>query len=255
VSRISRRVAAPAVSPKEEKNMRIGYKLATEAFGPAELIRQAVLAEEAGFEFVEMSDHYHPWLEAQGHSAFTWSVLPVIAAKTKRIGLATGVTCPSVRYHPAIIAQAAATMALVSDGRFTLGVGAGERLNEHVVGLGFPGERVRHERFREALEIIRLLWRGGYRSYEASTYSWRTPASSTCPARSQSSPWQPAGRFQHGSPRSWATGCSPPSRTATWSATGRTWAAADLPTPRCPWPGRQTRTKPRRRSWRRAGSR
>ena len=146
--------------------MRIGYKLATEAFGPAELIRQAVLAEEAGFDFVEMSDHYHPWLEAQGHSAFTWSVLPVIAAKTERIGLATGVTCPSVRYHPAIIAQAAATMALVSDGRFTLGVGAGERLNEHVVGLGFPGERIRHERFREALEIIRLLWRGGYRSYE-----------------------------------------------------------------------------------------
>jgi G6PDH family F420-dependent oxidoreductase len=146
--------------------MQIGYKLATEAFGPAELIRQAVLAEQAGFDFVEMSDHYHPWLEEQGHSAFTWSVLPVIAAKTERIGLATGVTCPSVRYHPAIIAQAAATLAIVSGGRFTLGVGAGERLNEHVVGLGFPGERVRHERFREALEIIRLLWQGGYRSYE-----------------------------------------------------------------------------------------
>jgi G6PDH family F420-dependent oxidoreductase len=113
-----------------------------------------------------MSDHYHPWLEEQGHSAFTWSVLPVIAAKTTRIGLATGVTCPSVRYHPAIIAQAAATMAIVSGGRFTLGVGAGERLNEHLTGLGFPGERVRHERFREALEIIRLLWQGGYRSYE-----------------------------------------------------------------------------------------
>jgi G6PDH family F420-dependent oxidoreductase len=90
----------------------------------------------------------------------------VIAAKTTRIGLATGVTCPSVRYHPAIIAQAAATMALVCDGRFTLGAGTGERLNEHVTGLGFPGERVRHERFREALEIIRLLWRGGYQSYE-----------------------------------------------------------------------------------------
>jgi len=146
--------------------MQIGYKLASEAFGPEELIRQAVLAEEAGFDFVEMSDHYHPWLEEQGHSAFTWSVLPVIAAKTERIGLATGVTCPSLRYHPAIIAQAAATMSLVSGGRFTLGVGAGERLNEHVVGRGFPAERVRHEQFREALEIIRLLWEGGYRSYE-----------------------------------------------------------------------------------------
>jgi G6PDH family F420-dependent oxidoreductase len=146
--------------------MEIGYKLAAEAFGPEELIRQAVLAEQAGFDFVEMSDHYHPWLEEQGHSPFTWSVLPVIAAKTERIGLATGVTCPSVRYHPAVIAQAAATMAIISGGRFTLGAGAGERLNEHVTGLGFPGERIRHERFREALEIIRLLWQGGYRSYE-----------------------------------------------------------------------------------------
>ena len=146
--------------------MRIGYKLATEGFGPKELIRQAVLAEQAGFDFVEMSDHYHPWVEAQGHSAFTWSLLSAIAVKTDRIGLATGVTCPSMRYHPAIIAQAAATLAIVSDGRFTLGVGAGERLNEHVTGEGFPARRVRHERFREALEIIRLLWQGGYRSYD-----------------------------------------------------------------------------------------
>src|SRR4051794_3831508 len=91
--------------------MQIGYKLATEAFGPKEIIRQALLAEEAGFDFVEMSDHYHPWLEAQGHSGFTWSLLAAVAAKTERIGLATGLTCPSVRYHPAIIAQAAATLA------------------------------------------------------------------------------------------------------------------------------------------------
>jgi G6PDH family F420-dependent oxidoreductase len=146
--------------------MRIGYKLATEGFGPKELIRQAVLAEQAGFDFVEMSDHYHPWVEAQGHSAFTWSLLSAIAMKTERIGLATGVTCPSLRYHPAIIAQAAATLAIISDGRFTLGVGAGERLNEHVTGLGFPAREVRHERLREALEIIRLLWQGGYRSYD-----------------------------------------------------------------------------------------
>ena len=137
--------------------MQIGYKLATEAFGPKEIIRQAIAAEQAGFDFVEMSDHYHPWLEAQGHSAFTWSLLSVIAAKTDRIGLATGVTCPSVRYHPAIIAQAAATLAIVSDGRFTLGVGAGERLNEHVVGQGFPDRRRRQQRLREALDIIRLL--------------------------------------------------------------------------------------------------
>lgn len=146
--------------------MQIGYKLSTESFGPQEIIRQAVLAEQAGFDFVESSDHYHPWLDVQGHSAFTWTLLGAIAAKTDRIGLATGVTCPTVRYHPAIVAQAAATTALVSDGRFTLGIGAGERLNEHVVGQGFPSTPTRHAMLREALEIIRLLWSGGYRSYE-----------------------------------------------------------------------------------------
>ncbi|MFH8755820.1 TIGR03557 family F420-dependent LLM class oxidoreductase [Streptomyces atroolivaceus] len=147
--------------------MQVGYKLAAEAFGPAELVRQAVLAERAGFDFVEISDHYHPWLDNQGHSPFAWTVLGSIAAKTSRIGLATGVTCPTVRYHPAIIAQAAATLALLSDGRFVLGVGSGERLNEHVVGRGFPDAvSTRHELLREALEIIRLLWSGGYRSYE-----------------------------------------------------------------------------------------
>ncbi|GAA1341343.1 TIGR03557 family F420-dependent LLM class oxidoreductase [Saccharothrix algeriensis] len=146
--------------------MRIGYKLASEAYGPQELVRQAVRAEEAGFDFVEISDHFHPWLDNQGHSPFTWTVLGAIAARTERVGLVTGVTCPTVRYHPAIIAQAAATLALVSDGRFALGVGSGERLNEHVVGRGFPAVRVRQKMLREALEIIRLLWRGGYRSYD-----------------------------------------------------------------------------------------
>jgi G6PDH family F420-dependent oxidoreductase len=146
--------------------MKFGYKLSAEGFGPGDLIQQAVRAEQAGFDFVEISDHYHPWLDVQGHSPFAWTVLGAIAAKTDTIGLATGVTCPSVRYHPAIVAQAAATLAIVSDNRFTLGVGAGERLNEHVVGQGFPSVRGRHERLREALEIINLLWRGGYRSYE-----------------------------------------------------------------------------------------
>ncbi|OKK04982.1 5,10-methylene tetrahydromethanopterin reductase [Streptomyces sp. CB03234] len=147
--------------------MQIGYKLAAEAFEPAELVRQAVLAEEAGFDFIEISDHFHPWLDNQGHSPFAWTVLGSIAAKTSRIGLATGVTCPTVRYHPAVIAQAAATLALVSDGRFVLGLGSGERLNEHVVGRGFPDAvSTRHEMLREAVEIIRLLWQGGYRSYE-----------------------------------------------------------------------------------------
>jgi G6PDH family F420-dependent oxidoreductase len=146
--------------------MRIGYKLSAEGYGPTELVRQAVLAEQAGFDFVEMSDHFHPWLDNQGHSPFAWTVMGTIAAKTEHVGLVTGVTCPTMRYHPAIIAQAAATLALLSDGRFTLGVGSGERLNEHVTGRGFPEVRARHEMLREAMEIIRLLWRGGYQSYE-----------------------------------------------------------------------------------------
>jgi G6PDH family F420-dependent oxidoreductase len=147
-------------------SMQFGYKLSAEGFGPKDLVRQAVQAEQAGFDFAEISDHYHPWLDVQGHSPFAWTVLGAIAAQTRTLGLATGVTCPSVRYHPAIIAQAAATLAIVSDDRFTLGVGAGERLNEHVVGQGFPSVRGRHERLAEALDIINLLWQGGYQSYE-----------------------------------------------------------------------------------------
>jgi G6PDH family F420-dependent oxidoreductase len=145
--------------------VKIGYKLFAEAFSPKDLVAQAVRAEEAGFDFVEISDHYHPWLFSHEHSGFAWSILGAIAAQTERIELATGVTCPFLRYHPAVVAQAAATTALLCEGRFTLGVGAGERLNEHVVGRGWPAVGVRHELLREALEIIRLLWSGGYHSY------------------------------------------------------------------------------------------
>lgn len=145
--------------------MQIGFKLFAEAFSPQEMVRQAVRAEQAGFDFVEISDHFHPWLDSHGHSGFAWSILAAIAARTERIELATGVTCPTVRYHPAIIAQAAATTALLSEGRFTLGVGSGERLSEHVTGAEWPVVGVRHEMLREALEIIRLLWSGGYRTY------------------------------------------------------------------------------------------
>lgn len=146
--------------------MKIGYKLIAEAYSPQEMVRQAVRAEEVGFDFVEISDHFHPWFDSQNHSGFAWSMLAAAAARTERIELATGVTCPFIRYHPAIIAQAAATTALLSDGRFTLGVGSGEQLSEHVVGRGWPAVGVRHEMFRESLEIIRLLWSGGYHSYE-----------------------------------------------------------------------------------------
>ncbi len=146
--------------------MRIGYKLIAEAYGPAEMVRQCVLAEQAGFDFVEISDHFHPWVSEQQHSGFAWSMLAAMAARTERIELATGVTCPFIRYHPAVVAQAAATTQILAEGRFTLGVGSGEQLNEHVVGQGWPAVHVRHRMFRESLEIIRLLWRGGYQSYE-----------------------------------------------------------------------------------------
>lgn len=146
--------------------MKIGYKLIAEAYSPQEMVRQAVRAEEVGFDFVEISDHFHPWFDSQNHSGFAWSMLAAAAARTERIELATGVTCPFIRYHPAVIAQAAATTALLSEGRFTLGVGSGEQLSEHVVGCGWPAVGVRHEMFRESLEIIRLLWSGGYHSYE-----------------------------------------------------------------------------------------
>lgn len=146
--------------------MQIGYKLSTEGFGPTEIVRQAVAAERAGFDFVEMSDHFHPWLSSQQHSANTWVLMGMIAAKTSTIGLVTGVTCPSFRYHPAIVAQMAATLQIVSENRFTLGVGSGERLNEHITGQEFPSVSKRHERLTEALQIIRLLWEGGYQSFE-----------------------------------------------------------------------------------------
>ena len=139
-----------------------------------------------------------------------------IAAKTERIGLVTGVTCPSVRYHPAIIAQAAATLAIVSDGRFTLGVGAGERLNEHVVGTGFPARQVRHQRFREALEIIRLLWKGGYRSYDGKYLQLEDARVFDLPDEPPVIAVAASGPKSAASPQSSATGCSPPSPTPSW---------------------------------------
>jgi G6PDH family F420-dependent oxidoreductase len=141
---------------------KFGYTLYCEGNPPKDLVRQAVAAEEAGFDFLVISDHYHPWLTSQSHSAFAWSVLGAVAQATDRIELATMVTCPIMRYHPAIVAQMAATVAVLSDERFTLGLGAGERLNEHVVGRGWPPVDVRHEMLREAAGVIRELWDGGY---------------------------------------------------------------------------------------------
>jgi len=150
---------------------KFGYKLMTEEHGPKALVENAVLAEKAGFDFVSISDHYHPWHEAQGHAPFAWSVLGAIAHATTTIGITTGLTCPIIRYHPAIIAQAAATVAVMSDGRFSLAVGAGERLNEHVTGELWPSTPERHAMLGEAVEIMRLLWSGGVHSHVGDYYS------------------------------------------------------------------------------------
>jgi G6PDH family F420-dependent oxidoreductase len=149
----------------------IGYKLSSEEHRPNDLVRYAAMAEDAGFTFALISDHYHPWIDTQGQSPFVWCVIGGVAQSTKRLRLGTGVTCPTVRMHPAIVAQATATAAAMLEGRFFFGVGAGENLNEHVVGQGWPETEVRQERLREAVEIIRMLWRGGYQSHHGRHYT------------------------------------------------------------------------------------
>jgi G6PDH family F420-dependent oxidoreductase len=151
--------------------MRIGCFLSCEEFGPKELVRQARMAEAAGFDRVWISDHYHPWVDEQGESPFVWSVIGAVAAATERLHVTTGVTCPTIRIHPAVIAQAAATSAVLLDGRFALGVGSGEALNEHILGDHWPEADVRLEMLEEAIEVMRLLWQGGQRSHRGRHYT------------------------------------------------------------------------------------
>jgi G6PDH family F420-dependent oxidoreductase len=148
---------------------RFGYTLMTEQSGPKDLVRYAVQAEELGFDFEVSSDHYSPWLTEQGHAPYAWSVLGAVAHATSRVELATYVTCPIQRYHPAVVAQKAATLQLLSDGRFILGLGAGENLNEHITGEGWPPVAQRQDMLEEAVKIIRELhtgelvtWEGDY---------------------------------------------------------------------------------------------
>lgn len=143
----------------------IGYALSSEEHAPNDLVRYARRAEEVGFSFALISDHYHPWIDRQGHSPFVWSVIGGIAQATQRLRLGTGVTCPIIRMHPAIIAQAAATSAVMLPGRFFLGVGTGENLNEHIVGLHWPPHQVRLAMLEEAIAVIRQLWQGGMQSH------------------------------------------------------------------------------------------
>jgi G6PDH family F420-dependent oxidoreductase len=137
-----------------------GYAISSEEHAPLDLVRNARLAEEAGLTFALISDHFHPWIDAQGHSPFVWSVLGAIAGATDRLRVGTGVTCPILRTHPAIIAHAAATVGAMLPGRFFLGVGTGENLNEHILGQRWPGWNIRAEMLTEAIEVIRRLWTG-----------------------------------------------------------------------------------------------
>ena len=151
--------------------MELGYALSSEEHSPADLVRHARAAEEAGFDFGLISDHIHPWVDEQGHSAFVWSVIGAIAQATDTFRIGTGVTCPLIRIHPAIIAHAAATSACLMPGRFFLGVGTGENLNEHVLGAKWPSPDERLELLEEAVELMRLLWQGDYQTHRGKHYT------------------------------------------------------------------------------------
>ena len=161
----------------------IGYSMSSEEHGPRDLVRHATLAERAGFTSAIISDHFHPWVDRQGQSPFVWSVIGRIAASTERLRVGTGVTCPTVRIHPAIIAQAAATSAaMLPDGRFFLGVGSGEALNEHILGDRWPPTDVRLEMLEEAVRVMRLLWQGGNQDHHGRHYTVENARLYTLPA-------------------------------------------------------------------------
>src|SRR3954452_5365643 len=149
---------------------RYGYTLMTEQAGPREIVRYSAAAEQAGFDFEVMSDHYSPWLAEQGHASYAWSMLGAITQVTDRVELMTYVTCPLFRYHPAVVAQKAATIQLLSEGRFTLGLGSGENLNEHIVGQGWPSVQDRQAMLREAIGIIRELHTGELVDHQGDYY-------------------------------------------------------------------------------------
>ena len=151
--------------------MRIGYKLCSEERDPAGLVADARAAEAAGFDFAAISDHFHPWIDAQGQSPFVWTALGAIASATDHLTIGTAVTCPTVRMHPALVAQAAATTACLLPGRFFLGVGTGERLNEHIYGDPWPAIATRRDMLREAVEVLHRLWTGDLVNHQGDYFS------------------------------------------------------------------------------------
>ena len=161
---------------------RIGYFLSSEEFGPRELVEQARMAQNAGFEALWISDHFHPWNDAQGHSAFVWGTIGALSEAVD-LPIGTAVTCPMIRMHPVVVAQAAATAAVQTRGRFTLGVGTGEALNEHILGDAWPPAKVRREMLAEAVDVMRELWRGGVVNHRGPYYTVDAARIYTLPQR------------------------------------------------------------------------
>ena len=161
-----------ATAPREANVMavKIGYFLSSEEFSPVELVEQARMAEEAGFEALWISDHFHPWNDAQGQSGFVWGTIGALSQAVD-LPIGTAVTCPTVRMHPAVVAQAAATAAVQTGGRFTLGVGTGEALNEHIFGGAWPSVHVRRAVLEEAVQIMRALWGGKVVNHRGAHYT------------------------------------------------------------------------------------
>jgi G6PDH family F420-dependent oxidoreductase len=178
MARVIQRVVGFLPGPSDYKRsmsgspqrMKIGYFLSSEEWGPVELVDLAVKASAAGFDHLWISDHYHPWNDEQGHSPFVWSTIGAIAGAIDTVTLTTAVTCPTIRIHPAVLAQAAATSAVLLDGRFRLGVGSGEALNEHILGDRWPDADERLEMLEEAIGVIRKLWQGGVHSHRGRHY-------------------------------------------------------------------------------------
>jgi G6PDH family F420-dependent oxidoreductase len=158
----------------------IGYFLSSEEHGPKAMLNFARMGEEAGFRSVLISDHFHPWTDRQGQSPFVWGLIGAIAGAT-RLHVTTGVTCPTVRIHPAILAQAAATSSLLLEGRFAFGVGSGENLNEHILGDRWPPADTRLEMLEESIEVVRKLWEGGWVTHRGPHYTVENARIYSCP--------------------------------------------------------------------------
>ena len=163
--------------------LKLGYALSSEEHEPSKLISHAQIAERVGFKFLLISDHFHPWVSQQGNSSFVWSVLGGIAQTTQRVSVGTGVTCPIMRIHPALVAQAAATVAAMMPGRFFLGLGTGENLNEHIFGDPWPRIEIRQEMLAEAIQVIRELWKGEEYSHHGTYFTVRDARIYTIPEK------------------------------------------------------------------------